>query len=153
MTRPLIVLLVAPLIACGNRGRATSSADSTAVVQAVEQYRHAWLAGDTASALGRVSNDIRIFISGVPDVIGPDATRKLFVDEMATYQVQLLTLNRQDLIVSGNHAVDIGTYLEIQMPKTGPPIQGEGRYMTLWRKEPDGEWRIVRYMLNELPKK
>jgi len=39
------------------------------------------------------------------------------------------------------------------MPKTGPPIQGEGRYMTLWRKEPDGEWRIVRYMLNELPKK
>ncbi|SRR6266513_6099498 len=153
MTRPLIALLLAPLLACGNRGGATSAADSTVVVQAVEQYRQAWLRGDTASALGHVSNDIRIFISGVPDVIGADAARKLFADEMAAYHVELLTLNRQDLIVSGNHAVDIGTYVEIQMPKTGAPIQGEGRYMTLWRKEQDGEWRIVRYMLNELPKK
>ena len=149
----MLALAALPALACGNRSAARTAADSAAVVAAVEQYRQAWLHGDTASALGHVSNDIHIYISGIPDVVGADATRKLFVDEMAAYSVEVLNLNRQDLILSGNHALDIGTYEEIQMPKTGAPIHGEGRYMTLWRKEQDGEWRIVRYMLNELPLK
>ena len=117
---------------------------------ASEQYRQAWIRGDTAAALGRVSKDIRIFISGAPDIVGPEATRQLFVDEMAKYDVPVLKLNHQDVIVSGDHAIDIGTYEEIQVPKHGAPIQGHGRFMTIWRRE-GGEWRIVRYMLNDVP--
>jgi ketosteroid isomerase-like protein len=152
MTKPLrlVALLLPPLLGCGSRRLTSSAADSAAVVAAVEQYRQAWLRGDTAAALGRVSKDIRIFISGVPDIVGPEATRKLFVDEMAKYDVPLLELNHQDLIVSGDHAIGIGTYQEIQVPKTGAPIEGRGRFMTIWRRE-GSEWRIVRYMLNELP--
>jgi ketosteroid isomerase-like protein len=88
-------------------------------------------------------------ISGIPDIVGKDATRKVFVDEMATYQIPLLTLNHQDMIVRGDHAIDIGTYEEIQVPKTGAPIRGRGRFMTIWRRE-GSDWRIVRYMLNDL---
>jgi ketosteroid isomerase-like protein len=69
---------------------------------------------------------------------------------MATYHVPSLTLDHQDLIVRGDHAIDIGTYEETQVPKTGAPIIGRGRFMTIWRRE-NGEWRIIRYMLNELP--
>ena len=140
-----------PLLACDSRGSAGAAADSTAVLAASQQYIQAWIQGDTAAALGRVSNDIRISISGVPDIVGPEATRKLFADEMATYDVPLLKLDHQDLIVSGDHAIDIGTYEEIQMPKKGgAPIQGRGRFMTIWRREA-GDWRITRYMLNDLP--
>ena len=118
----------------------------------VEQYRQAWINGDTAGALARISDDIRIVISGFPDIVGREATRQLFVDEMAAYRVPLLTLNHQDFIVSGDHAIDIGTYEETQVPKTGAaaPIQGRGRFMSIWRRE-CGEWRITRYMLNALP--
>ena len=45
----------------------------------------------------------------------------------------------------------MGTYDEIQVPKTGAPIHGTGRYMTVWRRERGG-WRVWRFMLNELPK-
>ena len=147
------LLVAAPMLACGSRGRATarSSTDSAAVMAASERYRHAWIDGDTATALDAISSDIRILISGVPDIVGPEATRKVFVDEMAAYRVPTLTLNHQDLIVSGDHAIDVGTYEETQVPKTGAPIQGKGRFMTIWRRE-GNEWRIVRYMLNELPK-
>ena len=144
----LFVLALA-LTACG-RPSAHASADSAAVMAASEQYRQAWINGDTAAALGRVSDDIRILISGVPDIVGPDATRNVFASEMAAYRVPSLTLNHDDLIVSGDHAIDIGTYEETQVPKTGAPIQGRGRFMTIWRRE-NGEWRIIRYMLNELP--
>jgi ketosteroid isomerase-like protein len=145
------LLLALVMSACQQRG-ADSSADRAAVDSAVARYRQAWISGDTAAALARVSDDIRIYISGIPDVVGKDATRKVFLDEMATYDVAKLDLNRQDLIVSGDYAVDIGRYEEIQVPKTGAPIHGEGRYMTMWRRE-GKDWRIVRYMLNELPPK
>jgi ketosteroid isomerase-like protein len=144
------VLLVAALPACSKRASGAAAADSSAVMAALEEYRQAWLKGDTAAALRRVSDDIRILISGVPDIFGKDATRKVFVDEMATYQIPVLTFQHQDVVVSGDHAIDIGTYEEIQIPKTGAPIRGRGRFMTIWRNE-GGQWRIIRYMLNDLP--
>src|SRR5262245_8948701 len=145
------VFIVGFIIACG-QGASISSSDSAAALAAVEQYRQAWINGDTAAALARVSNDIRILISGFPDIAGREETHELFVGEMATYRVPVLTLNHQDFIVRGDLAIDIGTYEETQVPKTGAaaPIQGRGRFMTIWRKE-GSEWRIIRYMLNALP--
>ena len=140
-------LVVFLLPGCANRAASNVAADSTAVMTALEEYRQAWLKGDTAAALRHVSDDIRIMISGIPDIAGKDATRKVFVDEMATYQIPVLTLNHQDVIVRGDHAIDVGTYEEIQVPKTGVPIHNRGRFMTIWRRE-GSEWRIVRYMLN-----
>lgn len=147
----LLCVIVGFTIACG-QGASSAASDSAAAMAAVEQYRQAWLNGDTAAALARISNDIRILISGFPDIAGREATRELFVDEMETYNVPVLTLNHQDFIVRGDHAIDIGTYEETQVPKTGAaaPIQGRGRFMSIWRRE-GGEWRIVRYMLNALP--
>jgi ketosteroid isomerase-like protein len=140
-------LAVFLLPGCSNHAASNVSADSTAVMAALEEYRQGWLKGDTTAALRRVSDDIRIMISGIPDIVGKDATRKVFVDEMATYQIPTLALNHQDVIVRGDHAIDIGTYEEIQVPRTGVPIHGRGRFMTIWRRE-GSEWRIVRYMLN-----
>jgi len=147
MLKTILILAVAGTVGCAQARNTNVAADSTAVMAALEEYRQAWLRGDTAAALGRVSDDIRIMISGIPDIVGKDATRRVFVDEMATYQIPTLTFNHQDVIVRGDHAIDIGTYEEIQVPKTGVPIHGRGRFMTIWRRE-GSEWRIVRYMLN-----
>ena len=137
--------------ACGNRGgSAETSADSAAVLSAVHDYRYAWMRGDTAAALGFISDDVRILIPGLADVNGKAAARKLFVDEMATYQIPSLMLTEQDVIVSGNHVITVGIWEETLIPrKEGPPIHAKGRFMTIWRKEAS-DWRIVRYMLNDL---
>jgi ketosteroid isomerase-like protein len=142
--------LLLTAIGCGSRPATSVAADSTAVMQAYEQYRQAWLKGDTTAALARISDDIRILISGVPDIVGKNAARKLFVDEMAQYDVPVLNLAHQEVIVRGDHAIVLGRYEELQVPKHGPPSQGKGRYMTIWRRE-NGAWRIARYMLNDLP--
>ena len=152
MTKTGLVALVAvvQVLACSNAS-SDSTADSTAVMSAYEQYRQAWLRGDTTGALGLISDSIRIYISGLPDLVGKAAARKLFLDEMSANDVQLLRLNHQDVIMSGDHVIVVGTFEEIELPKKGgPPVRGIGRYMTIWRREPGG-WHIVRYMLNELP--
>jgi len=147
----LAAVLVLVIPACTKRGNlASTSADSAAVMSAVHDYRYAWMRGDTAAALRFVSDDIRILIQGVADVNGKDAARKLFVDEMATYQIPSLVLTQQDVIVSGNHVITVGIWEETLIPrKAGAPIHAKGRFMTIWRKE-GTEWRIVRYMLNDL---
>ena len=147
----LAAALFLAIPACANRGgSASTSADSAAVMSAVHDYRYAWMRGDTAAALGFISDDIRILIPGLADVNGKEAARKLFVDEMATYQIPSLTLTEQDLIVSGNHVITVGIWEETLIPKQeGAPIHAKGRFMTIWRKE-GAAWRIVRYMLNDL---
>ena len=124
------------------------AADQAAVDAALEQYRQAWLKGDTAMALGRLSGDVKFLFPGTPDLDGA-AVHALVIDEMAKYRIPTLTLKRADFFVAGDHAVDVGRYEEIQLPKTGAPIHGTGRYMTVWRREPGG-WRIWRFMINEL---
>jgi ketosteroid isomerase-like protein len=147
----LAATLVLAIPACANRGSsASAAADSAAVMSAVHDYRYAWMRGDTTAALRFISDDIRILIPGMPDVNGKEAARKLFVDEMTTYQIPSLTLTQQDVIVSGNHVITVGIWEETLIPrKDGPPIHGKGRFMTIWRKE-GSDWRIVRYMLNDL---
>jgi ketosteroid isomerase-like protein len=141
------------VLGCHRPAAGSSASDSTAVASASRDYINAWLRGDTAAALNRVASDIRILISGVPDIIGKDSARAVFTHEMATYELPLLRLDRRDLIVRGDYAIDIGTYDEIQLPKNGgAPIRNHGRYLTIWRRD-DNQWRIARYMLNDLPAK
>jgi ketosteroid isomerase-like protein len=127
-----------------------SSADRDAVNAALERYRQAWLQSDTAMALRELSGDVRFLFPGTPD-LDSAAVHALIIDEVAKYRIPSLTLKRADFFVAGDHAVDVGTYDEIQVPKTGAPIHGTGRYMTVWRRGPGG-WRIWRFMINELPK-
>lgn len=143
----LLIALVVP--ACRRAVVADPAADRAAVDAALEQYRQAWLQGDTAMALGRLSGDVKFLFPATPD-LDSAAVHALVIDEMAKYRIPALTLKRADFFVAGDHAVDIGTYDEIQAPKTGAPIHGAGRYMTVWRREPAG-WRIWRFMINELP--
>ena len=145
-----VLIIVLAIQACRRGAVAESAADRDAVNAALEQYRQAWLKGDTAMALHQLSDDVRFLFPGAPDMRSADV-HALVIQEMATYRIPSLTLTRADFFVAGDHAVDVGTYDEIQVPKTGAPIHGTGRYMTVWRRERGG-WRVWRFMLNELPK-
>ncbi len=149
--RSLLSVFVLLLPACRGAIATTSAADSAAVNAALEEYRQAWLRGDSAMALRRLSGDVRFLFPGERD-LDSAAVHALVIEEMAKYTIPSLTLTRADFFVAGDHAVDIGTYEETQVPKTGAPIHGIGRYMTVWRREAGG-WRIWRFMINELPAK
>jgi len=146
--RSLLSVLVLVVPACRGSTATTSTADSVAVNAALEEYRQAWLKGDSSAALRRLSGDVRFLFPGERD-LDSAAVHALVIDEMAKYAIPSLTLARADFFVAGDHAVDIGTYEEIQQPKTGAPIHGIGRYTTVWRREAGG-WRIWRFMINEL---
>ena len=141
--------LIAVLIpACRERNVGGASVDSTAIVAAAAQYRQGWLNGDTAMALSVISDDVQLMLPGAPDVHGQAGARKVFVEEMTQYRIPALTVHRQELLLHGDHAIDIGTYEETMVPRKGATIYATGRYIVVWRREAGG-WRMWRYMLNE----
>ena len=141
-------LIAALILACRDRNVGGASADSTAIVAAAAQYRQGWLNGDTAMALSVISDDVQLMLPGAPDVHGQAGARKVFVEEMTQYHIPALTVHRQELLLHGDHAIDIGTYEETMVPKRGATIYATGRYIVVWRREAEG-WRMWRYMLNE----
>ena len=51
-------------------------------------------------------------------------------------------------------AVETGAYELTLQPKSGPVIQDKGKYLTVWKRQTDGSWRIVRDINNsDLPPK
>src|SRR6266566_4500131 len=80
------------------------AADRAAVDAALEAYRQAWLQGDTAMALRRLSGDVRFLFPGTPD-LDSAAVHALVIDEMAKYKIPSLTLSRADFFIAGDHEV------------------------------------------------
>ena len=73
---------------------------------------------------------------------------------------QLDTVNvtaREDItdevIPAGDYIIEIGHYSMAGTTKKGnKPISSAGRYMVVWRKDADGQWRLYRDIGSEAPK-
>jgi ketosteroid isomerase-like protein len=52
----------------------------------------------------------------------------------------------------GDLAYDRGTYSMTVMPPGLAPIEDHGKYLTIWRKQADGSWKVTHAMFNsDLP--
>src|SRR6266481_7997606 len=86
MERRLALLLVLARPSCRGPLVTKPAGDSGAVNTALEQYRQAWLQGDTAMALRRLSGDVRFLFPGEGDLDGA-AVHARVIDEMAKYTI------------------------------------------------------------------
>jgi ketosteroid isomerase-like protein len=59
-----------------------------------------------------------------------------------------------DLILNGDIAVESGSYEMTLQPKGGKQFVDKGKYLTVWKRQTDGSWKIVRDINNtNLPAK
>ncbi|MFZ0393079.1 MAG: nuclear transport factor 2 family protein [Terracidiphilus sp.] len=90
-----------------------------------------WFAGDGV-ALG----------NGVAPLVGKVAIEKSATWSAKDYQ---LTWTPTDGMMgpSGDMGYTWGHYEGLSKDANGNPVKTSGRYMTIWRKEKDGEWKVV----------
>lgn len=92
----------------------------------------AWFAEDGAQ-IQPVAGEIR----------GRDAIRR----SMAWLDEPSVSLRwepeRADIAASGDLGWTTGTYVSERTRLDGTTERGEGRYVSIWRKQPDGSWRVV----------
>jgi len=84
-----------------------------------------------------------VVFSGSEIVIGTDAVRALFDEQQRAGG----TLNWRpvyaDAAGSGDLGFTVGEYVFTGRGTTGAVVQRFGKYLTIWKKQPDGEWRFV----------
>jgi uncharacterized protein (TIGR02246 family) len=137
--------LIAALVMAAAPGRvvgqqAGRAADSLAVLAASRAFSDAYVAGDMET-LGSVYTEDAVLYPPGSVIRGRAAIRRYFAPgPNRTNLAHAMTSER--LTFDGDVAVDVGVWSNTLRRGSDAPQSAEGRYLVVWRREPDGRWRI-----------
>jgi len=126
--------------------------DKYAINAAKTVYREAYEQANIEKLLSVFGiNGFTDMSEGLPSIYGQEArmvlrsrTERLFADYIVKLNVIII-----DVVIQGDTARDYGWHEWILTPKVGgPSICKRDRYFELWRREPDGSWKISFFMNN-----
>jgi uncharacterized protein (TIGR02246 family) len=157
MRRATILLSAALIVACSggsdtNVQQAGTENDVATVRGAIEsqlaKFRDAMVKGDTVGMMSVYTEDAIILSAGMPMVRGRAAINQMHAGLFSQFSVTAASLNPQDVIVTGDYAIETGTYSMTMQPKAGKAIEDVGKYVAVWQKQPDGSWKMIRDAFN-----
>jgi len=143
--------------ATSDTGMAMAAANDPAVVrQSIEaanaRFTDAMSKGDTATMFANYADDATMMMTGTPAWNGRAAIATGMSSMMAQYSVTNPKFATLDVMVSGDVAVEMGTYEMTMQEKGKKAITDKGKYLTVWKRQADGSWKIVRDIANsDLP--
>ena len=108
----------------------------------------AMLAGDVSVMVGNYADSAVVMMPGMPAMRGRMEYEKGFKGMMDAMKITAFTFHTDDVMVSGDLAIETGTFAMTTVPKGGKPIQEKGKYISVWKKQMDGSWKIVRDINN-----
>ena len=126
--------------------------DTYAINVAKTEYREGFNTGDADRVVSVFAPEFTDNSDGRPSRYGADAPIKLrqyLQGLFAKYEAHL-TVIAAGIIVSGNVAFDYGWHEFKLTPRSGGEARlVRKRYLEVWRKQADGDWRIVRFIDNQ----
>lgn len=165
--RPVLALAAASLatLACTTKDTAarpdsaspaaatlSASADPTAVRQTIDsnnaRFSAAMVKGDTAVIKSLYADDALMMGANEKTVRGADAIAKSFAAMHTAMSVPAFELKAQDVLLAGDYAIETGAYSMTMKPKTGKAMSDVGKYLVVWKHQPDGSWKILRDIYN-----
>ena len=162
MKRICIALLALSAVACSPKAaengadtaaRQVSSTNDRATVQlaidsSMARYRDGMLTGDTAKMSSVYTADAMVFLPNFPLARGHSGINQLNAGLLAAFSITAANFKTTDLILTGDYAIETGTYAMTMKPKTGASIADVGKYVSIWQKQSDGSWKMVRDISN-----
>ena len=144
--RDLVVAVTVSFAACSSPPSAATAQQQ--IDSAALEIWDAVARSDAATVLRHYADDAILMGSGAPMVKGKPAVAT-FLDDLFKQNTFKTAKGRvTDITVSGDLAVETGTYEMTIVPKNGPEISDRGKYIHVWRRGPDGSWKVTRYIAN-----
>ncbi len=133
------------LIACQPKAPADESAAAVAAIRAADAaWSQAFSSRDTNAAVAAVESTGSVAAPNAPIATGPQAIRALFE---GIYALPAMTIHWDPTVVqaarSGDLGYTLGTYELSFNDSKGKPVSDKGKYVTVWRKQADGTWKVV----------
>ena len=104
--------------------------------------------GDSAAILADYADDALVLGSGAPILQGKPAVANFLQGLFGGNTLRDVQGNVLDIMISGDLAVETGTYAMTVIPKNGNAVADKGKYIHVWKKSADGSWKVVRYVPN-----
>jgi uncharacterized protein (TIGR02246 family) len=123
-------------------------------IQAREKEWSAAFLARNASGIANLYTDDAVQLQPVAsdDRKGRDGITKA---TQAQFDTLTAVASREDIteevIPAGPYVVEVGRYAFTGTSKANKPVSGSGRYLVLWRKDADGQWRLLRDIGSEAP--
>ena len=137
------ILMVMALAGCLQEAAPSVPADPSVLMDADRAFAAAVAQDGVEAWVSWFATDGAQIQPGSGEIIGHDAIRSL----MAGLDDPNFTLSwepmRADIAASGDLGWTTGLYVSEGIGPDGEPRRGQGRYVTIWRKEADGSWKVV----------
>jgi ketosteroid isomerase-like protein len=119
-------------------------------IRAADQaWLEAFAAGNLERSLQFCADDCEVMPQNAPAAKGLDAIRSLFREWFKPGLKIHWTPDRVE--ASGDLGFSSGTY-EMSFEDSGRTVRHRGKYLIVWKKQPDGTWKVVRDISNsDLP--
>ena len=122
----------------------TREADERAIREIEAEWSKAAAAKDVERLVSFYADDASVFAPGTPVVTGKDAIRRTLDADFATpgsslsFQPAKVEVSR-----GGDLAYCSGTYTMTMNDPKGKPVTDKGKYVAVYKKQPDGKWKCV----------
>ena len=126
--------------------------DTYAINVAKTEYREGFNTGDPDRVLSVFAPEFTDNADGRASRYGKDAPVKFrrYLQDLFDQHQAHLKIIMAAIVVSGDLACDYGWHELTLTPRNGDePKLIRKRYLELWRKLPNGEWRIIRFIDND----
>ena len=130
--------------------RVSREAETMALLERDRAWASAAASGNVDSIVSFWTEDARVLLPGQPTYVGTEAIRKMVTASLALPGFQISWTPENAVVsASGDMAYTYGTNRITVPDSAGHPVTTEGRYVEVWRKGPDGQWRCSIDMSND----
>jgi len=147
MARPFLALPLALLLGCAHEQTPTGTGDTSALRASIEQNEaqlaQALKRGDAVAIAGFFLED-GVVIPGWQkgNIEGRAAIQAYYEKRFATARFLDAVITTSKVGTSGDLAYEMGTNRLTRQTGDAAPTTTTGRYLTVWRRGSDGQWRI-----------
>jgi uncharacterized protein (TIGR02246 family) len=104
--------------------------------------------GDTVGMYAAYADDAVMMMPGSAALHGRAEMTRSLNAMMAQLTLKDPKFHIEDVLVGGDLAVETGTYEWTVQPKKGKAMPDKGNYVTVWQRQADGSWKIIRDISN-----
>ena len=122
-----------------------SSSDVAAIRGAEKALADAFEASDPTAWVDYYTEDAIFVGPGIPAIEGRDA----LLDAAPAVVISSMEIVADSTLGAGDFAATQGHANWVSGPKGSDAPMQRRRFLMVWRREPDGRWRIARELLNE----
>lgn len=145
----LAVLLLAFLTACQNQATGDKRVDEASLKGLDDEWSKAVGARDVEKTISYYSDDAIVMPPNIPTLTGKQPIRNLWKSmlESPTFSGGWKA-TKVEVARSGDLAYVSGDYEFTEKDDSGKPIIDKGKYLAIWKKQTDGNWRCVADMFH-----